>query len=227
MQDDAETGDVGDFLDYWSDANRQEDAIELILAHTQLVVLVMVVAIPVAVAFGVLAHRVPALRNLIVSTASVMLTIPSLALFAILIPFVGIGVAPALVGLVMYAQLAIVRNTVSGLNSVPSAVSESAKGMGMGYWQRLVRIEMPIAWPVVMAGIRVSTQLVVGIAAIHAVIGGRNLGSLIFGGIRRLGSAGSAESIIGGTILVILLAFAFDLVFMLIGRLTTSRGIRA
>lgn len=218
---------MGNFLDYWSDSNRQEDALELILAHAQLVVLVMVIAIPIAIAFGILAHRVPALSNLITSTASVMLTIPSLALFAILIPIVGIGVAPALVGLVMYSQLAIVRNTVSGLNSVSPAVSESAKGMGMGYWQRLARIEMPIAWPVVMAGIRVSTQLVVGIAAIHAVIGGKNLGSLIFGGIRRLGSAGASESIIGGTVLIVLLAFVFDLVFMLIGRLTTSRGIRA
>jgi osmoprotectant transport system permease protein len=126
----------------------------------------------------------------------------------------------------MYALLAIVRNTVSGLNSVSSAVSESAKGMGMGYWQRLLRIEMPIAWPVILAGIRVSTQLTVGIAAVAALVGGDNLGTLIFGGIRRLGSSGSFEQMLGGTLGIVILAFLFDLLFLGIGRITTSRGIR-
>lgn len=218
---------MGNFLDYWSDASRQSQLVELTLDHVVFVVVAMIVSIIIAVTLGVIAHRVPAVRNLILSLSAVFLTIPSLALFALLIPIVGIGAPPVYVGLVMYAQLAIVRNTISGLNSVPAPVSESAKGMGMGYWQRLFRIEMPMAWPVILAGIRVSTQLTVGIACIAALIGADNLGSLIFGGIRRLGSAGSAESIIGGTIAVVILAFAFDLVFMFIGRLTTSRGIRA
>lgn len=218
---------MGNFLDYWSDPNRLEDLLDLTIAHIQLVVLVMAISIPIAMAFGILAHRVPQLRTLVTSTASTFLTIPSLALFAILIGVVGLGTPPATIALVLYAQLAIVRNTVSGLNSVPPAVSESAKGMGMGYTQRLLRIELPMAWPVVIAGIRVSTQIVVGIAAIAALVGGENLGTLIFSGLRRLGSAGAPESIFGGTIAVIVLAFAFDLLFLLISRLTTSRGIRA
>ena len=218
---------MGNFLDYWSDSSRQEQLVELTINHIVFVTVAMIVAIVIAVSLGVIAHRVPATRNLIVSTAAVFLTVPSLALFALLIPVVGIGEPPVYVALVMYALLAIVRNTVSGLNSVPAPVSESAKGMGMGYWQRLFRIEMPLAWPVIMAGIRVSTQLTVGIACIAALIGNDNLGSLIFGGIRRLGSAGATESILGGTVAVVILAFAFDLLLSLIGRLTTSRGLRA
>ena len=217
---------LSDFLDYWSDSSRLETLLEQTIDHTQLVLLVLAVAIPFSVALGILGHRVPALRNLIVSTTATFLTIPSLALFAILIYVVGLGTPPAAIALFLYAQLAIVRNTISGLNSVPSAVSESAKGMGMGYWQRLFRVEMPIAWPVIIAGIRVSTQMIVGIAAIAALVGSENLGTQIFGGLRRLGSAGSAESIFGGTIAVVLLAFAFDLIFLVIGRMTTSRGIR-
>lgn len=217
---------MSSFLDYWSDPSRQRQLVSLTIDHVTLVVAAMVLAIIIAVSLGVLAHRVPGARNFIVSTTAVFLTIPSLALFALLIPVAGIGRPPVLIALVMYALLAIVRNTVSGLNSVPAPVSESAKGMGMGYWQRLLRIEMPLSWPVILAGVRVSTQLTVGIACIAALIGADNLGSLIFGGIRRLGSAGAAESIIGGTIAVVILAFAFDLVFLFIGRLTTSRGIR-
>jgi osmoprotectant transport system permease protein len=218
---------VGNFFDYWSDPSRQSQLVELTIDHIVFVIVAMIAAIAIAVTLGVIAHRIPATRNFILSMSAVFLTIPSLALFALLIPIMGIGAPPVYVALVMYAQLAIVRNTVSGLNSVPAPVSESAKGMGMGYWQRLFRIEMPMAWPVILAGIRVSTQLTVGIACIAAVIGADNLGTLIFGGIRRLGSAGSSESIIGGTIAVVILAFAFDLLFMFIGRLTTSRGIRA
>lgn len=218
---------MGNFLDYWSDSSRQEQLVTLTIDHIVFVVVAMVIAITIAVTLGIIAHRIPALRNLIVSMAAVFLTVPSLALFALLIPVMGIGEPPVYVALVMYALLAIVRNTVSGLNSVPAPVSESAKGMGMGYWQRLFRIEMPLAWPVILAGIRVSTQLTVGIACIAAVIGNDNLGTLIFGGIRRLGSAGATESIIGGTIAVVILAFAFDLLLSFIGRITTSRGLRA
>jgi osmoprotectant transport system permease protein len=126
----------------------------------------------------------------------------------------------------MYALLPILRNTVAGLRSVDPAITESAQGMGMNARQRLWRIEMPLAWPVIIAGVRVATMLLIGIAAIGAVVGGPGLGEDFFSGLARIGSATALNLVIGAMLGIIVLALLFDTFFNLLGKLTTSRGVR-
>jgi osmoprotectant transport system permease protein len=126
----------------------------------------------------------------------------------------------------MYALLPIARNTVTGLAGVDPAIVESARGMGMSSRQRLWRIEMPLAWPVIVTGVRVSALLVTGIAAIATLVAGGGLGDFIKTGLSRLGLPNSMEAIWTGTIFIVLLALVFDAVFIGVRRLSTSEGIR-
>ncbi|CAN5371342.1 ABC transporter permease [soil metagenome] len=206
--------------------NNYPALLEQSVEHIQLVLLSVVGAVIVGMALGVVAHRSPAARSGILTVTSTLLTIPSLAFFALLIPVVGIGNTAPTVALFFYALLPIVRNTVSGLRSVDPAIVESAKGMGMGGWSRLWNIELPIAWPVILTGIRVATLLNVGIAAIAVLVGGDGLGREIFRGIRSLGSPFAPNLVFGGTLFIVLIAVLFDLFYTLLGRITTSRGIR-
>lgn len=197
------------------------------LNHLFLVAVPIAAAIVVGLFLGITAHRVEALRSPIVSFTSTLLTIPSLALFALFVPFVGIGNNGPLIALALYALLPIVRNTVSGLYSVDNAVVESAKGMGMGATRRLWTIELPNAWPVMLAGVRVATLLVVGIAAIAVLVGGDGYGVLIYQqGVRRFGSPGAFEYLLTGIFLTIIMAVLIDILYMFIGRLTIPRGLR-
>ncbi|MGB3762536.1 MAG: ABC transporter permease [Ornithinimicrobium sp.] len=212
------------FGDYLS--RNLDNLFELSIEHLQLVVISILLAILISVPAGVIAYRNTNLRPLIVSSASVMLTIPSLALFALFVPVFGLGQAPAIAALTLYALLPIIANTIAGLASVDEAITKSARGMGVGHWRRLFTVELPLAWPVILTGMRVSTQIVVGIAAIAALVGGPGLGNEIFRGLRSLGSPGAANLVYGGTLAVIVLALLFDAFFILVRRLTTSRGIR-
>lgn len=214
------------FLDYLADPSNRSVLYEQAMEHVVLTAAAVAIAIVLGMTLGIVAHRNPVLRPPIVNTTATLLTVPSLALFALLIPVVGIGFKPALIALAMYALLPIVRNTVSGLGSVDPAVTESARGMGLNARQRLLRIELPNAWPVILTGIRVATQLTVGIAAIAALVGGPGLGREIFRGIRSIGSPFALDSLLGGTLGIIVVAVLFDLIYTGIGRLTTSRGIR-
>ncbi|MBT8225200.1 MAG: ABC transporter permease [Dactylosporangium sp.] len=172
------------------------------------------------------AHRSALLRPAILTVSSTLLTIPSLALFALAIPLFGLGTPPTVVALVLYALLPIVRNTVAGLGSVDRAMLRSARGMGMGPWRRFIRIELPLAWPVALTGVRVSTQIVVGIAAIAALVNGPGLGNEIFRGLRSLGSPFALNFVLGGTLGIVVVALLFDATFVLLRRITTPRGIR-
>jgi osmoprotectant transport system permease protein len=165
----------------------------------------------------------------VLGIANVMQTVPSLALFGFLIPlpFIGgIGTRTALVALVLYSLLPIVRNAVVGMSNVDPLLVDAARGMGMSRLRVLVKVEMPLAWPVILTGIRVSAQLVMGVAAIAAYVSGPGLGDQIFSGLARLGGANAVNSALAGTVGIIILALIFDGFFVLIGRFTTSRGIR-
>jgi osmoprotectant transport system permease protein len=157
---------------------------------------------------------------------SAILTIPSFALLGLLIPVLGLGVPPTMVALVLYALLPIVRNTVVGLNGVDPAVVDAARGIGMSRLRVLTRVELRLAWPAVLAGMRVSTQLLMGIAAIAAYVKGPGLGNLIFSGLSRVGSVNAVDLALVGTVGVIVIALLLDGGYVLVGRLTTSRGIR-
>ncbi|MQA84762.1 MAG: ABC transporter permease subunit [Streptosporangiales bacterium] len=204
-----------------------DDLLELGIAHALVVAVSVAIATVIGVALGIATYRTERPRELVLAITGFFLTIPSLALFGLLISPLGLGWPPVAVALVMYALLPIVRNTVVGLREVDPAIVESAQGMGMGRARRLLRIELPLAWPVIMTGMRVSTVIVVGIAAIGAYVNGPGLGEDIFRGLRRIGNPETALNLVlGGLLGIVVLAILFDLVYVLLSRLTTSRGIR-
>lgn len=206
--------------------NRWDTLLELTVEHVVLVAISVAIATVVGVALGVLTYRTERPRELALAVTGTFLTIPSLALFGLFLVWFGLGTLPVVVALVMYGLLPIVRNTIVGLREVDPAVVESAQGMGMGRTQRLLRIELPLAWPVIITGMRVSTLLVLGIAAIGAYINGPGLGNDIFQGIARVGTPIGVNLVLGGMLGVLVLAVLFDLFYALIARLTTSRGLR-
>ena len=203
-----------------------DHVLELAIGHALVVAISLALDIVIGVSLGVLVYRRARVASVALAITSTFLTIPSLALFGIFIPIFGLGYLPAVIALVMYGLLPILRNTVTGLQSVDPAVAESAQGMGMSARERLLRIELPLAWPVIIAGVRVSTMLLLGIAAIAAVVNGPGLGEDIFAGLARIGGANALNLVLGGTLGIIVLAILFDTFFNVLGRLTTSRGIR-
>jgi len=159
-------------------------------AHLQLTLAALAVGIAVSVPLGLLVHRVRRLEGLALGAASVVQTVPSLALLAIMVPVLGalglpsIGYLPAFLGLALYNVLPILRNTVTGLAGVDPALVEAARGVGMTRRQRLFRVELPLAMPVVIAGIRTSTVWTVGIATLSTPVGAPSLGNYIFSGLQ-------------------------------------------
>jgi len=194
--------------------------------HVSLVVQAVLVAAVVAVALAVVVTRVKALEPAANAISAIGLTIPSFALLGLLIPVVGIGVLPSFLAVAFYASLPILRNAVVGLQGVDKTLLESARGVGMGEATALVRIRLPLAWPVILAGVRVSTQMSMGIAAIAAYVLGPGLGPYIFTGLAQVGGANALNSALVGTIGIVLLALVLDALLLLLGRLTISKGIR-
>jgi osmoprotectant transport system permease protein len=195
--------------------------------HASAVFQCMVVAILIGVLLAMATYRSRRAGAVAVSTTAVILTIPSLAMLGLLVPWLGLGVLPTVVSLVLYALLPIVRNAVVGLRGVDPALVDAARGIGMSRAAVLLRVELPIAWPVILTGIRISTQMIMGIAAIAAYVSGPGLGNEIFTGLSRLGGANSLNLTLAGTLGVVILALLFDAALVLLGRLTISRGIRA
>ncbi|REK88829.1 ABC transporter permease [Streptomyces inhibens] len=195
--------------------------------HASAVFQCMVIATLLGVFLGVVTYRSEWAGNLATTTTATVLTIPSLALIGLLIPIVGLGVAPTVIALTLYGLLPVVRNAIVGLRGVDPALVDAAKGIGMSRLARLFRVELPLAWPPILTGIRVATQMLMGIAAIAAFASGPGLGNEIFRGIASLGSANALNQVLAGTLGIAILALLFDAVYVLIGRLTISRGIRA
>jgi len=206
---------------------RWDEILQLTLQHLAVVALSLVLAMVLGVVIGALVWDRPIARSVSITSAGIALTIPSLALLAILSPILGLGWGPTVVALVFYSLLPIIRNTVVGLREVPAEVLESARGIGMVPLTVLWRIQMPIAWPVILTGVRVAAQLTIGIAAIAAYVAGPGLGQYIFKGLSSLGSKNALNYALVGTVGVVILALLVDAAFILITRLTTSRGLRA
>src|SRR5215204_4360513 len=185
---------MSSFLDYISLS--WDHVLELAIGHAIVVAISLLIDIVIGVSLGVLVYRREQVANVALAITSTFLTIPSFALFGLFIPIFGLGYLPAVVALVMYGLLP------------------------------LLRIELPLAWPVIITGVRVSTMLLMGIAAIAAVVNGPGLGEDIFAGLARIGSATALNLVIGGILGIIVLALLFDTFFNLLGKLTTSRGIR-
>lgn len=195
---------IGSYIEFTLD-NRQ-DLLQLLIEHIELVLQTLIIALPLGISLGIfIAYYQPAALSVLWG-AGVAMTIPSLALFGLLVPFLGIGNPPVIVALVLYAQLPIIRNTYIGLTGVEENMIEAGEGVGMTRWQRLRRIQIPVALPVITAGVRNATVILIGVATVGAYVGAGGLGDYIFTGIYQA----NTEMIVVTTVVVSLLALAFD-----------------
>ncbi|CAM3102001.1 ABC transporter permease [Lactiplantibacillus plajomi] len=169
----------------------------------------------VAVPLGILLTRVKPIANVVMSIASMLQTIPAMALLALMIPFFGIGAIPAIIALFIYSLLPILRNTYLGMEDVEPALIDAAKGMGMTGWQSIIKVEVPMAAPVIMSGVRLSATYVIAWAALASYIGAGGLGDFIFNGLNLY----RTDLILGGSIPVIILALIVD---WLLGKLEAA-----
>lgn len=197
----------------------------LTVQHVTVVSISVLIATLISIGLGIAVYRTQRPANAALTVASIFVTIPSFALFGLFIPILGLGYPPTVTALVMYALLPILRNTIVGLRGVDSAVIESARGMGMTARQILWHIELPLAWPVIITGIRVATLIILGIAAIAAYVNGPGLGKDIFTGLARLGTVQGFDLSLGGTLGIVVLAIVLDLCLALFGWVTTPRGL--
>ncbi|MGW3651749.1 ABC transporter permease [Streptomyces sp. NPDC000878] len=214
-------------MNFWEYlGNRHQQLLTDAFQHASAVFQCMVVATLIGVTLGVVTYRSEWAGNLATTATSTILTIPSLAMIGLLIPIVGLGVPPTVIALTLYGLLPIVRNAIVGLRGVDPALVDAARGIGMSRAAQLARVELPLAWPPILTGIRVSTQMLMGIAAIAAYASGPGLGNEIFRGIASLGSKNALNQVLAGTLGIIVLALLFDAGYVLVGRLTIPRGIR-
>lgn len=205
-------------------ASRWPDILFRAWQHGWLVLQALAIATVLAIALAVIATRIKALTPIANAFTAVGLTLPSFALIGVLIPLVGIGTVPAVVVVVFYALLPILRNALVGLRGVDPEVLEAARGMGMGPVALFTRVRLPLAWPVILTGIRVAGQLGMGVAAVAAYVLGPGLGSYIFTGLVSLGGANALNYALVGTLGIVVVALVLD---GLLGRLTISKGLRA
>ncbi|MCK7559498.1 ABC transporter permease [Chitinophaga sedimenti] len=162
--------------------SQQDKLIRQTISHISLTIISVLAAIAVGVPLGILVARRKKLSGAVLGVAGVLQTIPSIALLGFMIPLLGIGPAPAITALFLYALLPIIRNTFTGITGVDATVKEAARGMGMSQRQILFKVELPLAMPVMIAGIRTATVINVGVATLAAYIAAGGLGEFIFGG---------------------------------------------
>lgn len=214
-------GNIGEFLvTFWNGllyflpgTGRPDRVLEFLWGHLLITFVTMFFAIIIGVGLGILITRVRRFYDPVIKAAGVIYTIPSLALFGVLIPIVGIGFSAAVVALTLYSLLVLIRNTAVGIDGVDEAVIESARGMGMTNRQILWRIELPLALPVIFAGIRVAVVSTISLATLASYFGASSLGNLIFEGIASGGTR--FDKVVTGAVGASVLAIAFD---HLIGR---------
>ncbi|MEO6838170.1 MAG: ABC transporter permease/substrate-binding protein [Ginsengibacter sp.] len=182
--------------------------LDQLLQHIGLTFISLLIAVIIGVPLGIFISRKKKFSAPVLGFTGILQTIPSIALLGFMIPLLGIGPVPAIVALFLYALLPIVRNTFTGITGVDATVVESARGMGMSYWQILRKVELPLSMPVILAGIRTATVINVGVATLASYIGAGGLGEFIFGGI----ALNNTNMILAGAIPAALLAIGFDFI---------------
>jgi len=202
--------------------SRRGDIAHWTLQHLELVAVAMGIAIVAGVALGLLLTRVRLLVAPVLGAASVVQTIPSIALLGVMIPLLGIGRTPAIVALTLYALLPIIRNTYIGIKQTDPAIVEAGVGMGMSDRQILLMVELPLAVPVIIGGIRTSTVICVGIAALATLIGAGALGTPIITGIQTYNDA----EIWAGALVAASLALALDFLLGRGEKILTPKGLK-
>jgi len=187
--------------------NNYDRIFSLTIEHVYIILVTLIISLLIAIPIGILIPRIRGLHTPVLSVLGIMYTIPSLALFALMVPFFGLGFKSAIIALVAYSQMILVRNIATGMKNIDPAIIEAARGMGMGQWRILWKVEFPLALPVIIAGIRIATVAIMGIAAIAAYINAGGLGEMIFEGIYQ----SNATKIIIGTIIIALLTISADI----------------
>ncbi len=195
--------------------------------HIWIVGVALLIATPIGVVLGIAITKHEQFASRVLNSANILMTIPSIALFGLMLPVLaivnmGLGKVPAVIALVLYSQLPIIRNTYTAIKNVPSSLVDAGRGMGMGKWKLLRELEIPLATPVIIAGLRTAAVMNIGIAAIATYIGAGGLGVYIQQGIARV----YPEMILSGAILVSLLAIVVDGGMAMLERLATPKGIK-
>ncbi|HTI60247.1 ABC transporter permease/substrate-binding protein [Mucilaginibacter sp.] len=191
----------------WEFMHQQSDKLLMqTLQHIGLTFISLLIAVIIGLPLGIWITRQKRFSGIVLGIAGVLQTIPSIALLGFMIPLLGIGAKPAIVALLLYALLPIIRNTFTGIEGVDPSVKEAAQAMGMSKWQVLSKVELPLAMPVILAGIRTATVINVGVATLASYIAAGGLGEFIFGGI----SLNNTNMILAGAIPAALLAILFD-----------------
>jgi osmoprotectant transport system permease protein len=191
--------------------------------HVQLTAIAVFVGLVLSLPLGVLAWRFRRLETPVLGFAGILYTVPSLALFALLVPATGLTTLTAEIGLVSYTLLVIIRNVVAGLDAVPADVREAAQGMGFSRTGQFLRIELPLATPAIIAGVRIATVTTIGLVTVTALIGKGGLGQLIYDGLNR----DFKTPLTVGAVLSVALAVVADAVLLGFQRLVTPWARRA
>ncbi|SDX28336.1 ABC transporter permease/substrate-binding protein [Salimicrobium album] len=213
---------MNEFIDIFQ--QRQDEFWIKLWEHLQISIISLIIATLIAVPLGLILTRYKRTAEPIIQVTAILQTIPSLAVLAFLIPFFGIGQTPAIIALIAYGLLPILRNTYTGVSEVDNSLLEAATGMGMNSFKRLSKVELPLAMPVIMAGIRTSMVLIVGTTTIAALIGAGGLGDLILLGLDR---GGDVNLILLGAIPAALLAILLDVVLRFFERTSAKTGMKS
>jgi osmoprotectant transport system permease protein len=210
-------------LDYVSD--RRQEIVDATVEHLQITVLSVVVGLLIAFPLALLARRLPRLESAILAITTGIYTVPSLALFPLLVPFTGLTATTVVIGLALYALTILVRSILEGLRSVPDDVRESATGLGYGRGQLLLKVELPLALPVIMAGLRVATVSTVALTTVGSLVAYGGLGNLIKDGVL----TNFRAELFTASVLCVVLAVLLDVVLVLLQRSLTpwTKGVRA
>ena len=207
------------FQPYNYDLSDPNSIPNLFLAHLYLVGVAMLISLIIAIPVGILLARYQRFYLPTATFAGLLYTIPSIAAFAFLIPVTGISPATAIIPLVLYNQLVLIRNTVTAIRGVDPLLLEVGKAMGMTAWELLTRVTLPLALPVIIAGVRIATVTTIGIAALASLVGQTSLGNLIFQNL----ASGDTDAVVGGAILIALFAIIAD-VLLLSLQVALNRG---
>nr|WP_093495238.1 ABC transporter permease [Psychrobacillus psychrodurans] len=190
------------------------------MQHIYLSFVALAIGIAIALPLGILVARYRRIAEPVIGITAIFQTIPSLALFGFLVPLIGIGAKTALIALIIYALLPILRNTYTGISNIDESMIEAGRGMGMTKSQLLWQIEFPLALPFIMAGIRTATVLTVGIATLATFVGAGGLGDVIYRGLQSYNNS----LVLAGALPVALLAILFDLILKWIEKKATPKG---
>lgn len=193
-----------EFFNYFF--TRYDQIWRLLLEHVEVTGISVVLAVAIGLPLGIIITKNATLAKIVLYIVGIIQTVPSIALFGLLIPVMGIGNKPAIVALVLYGQLPIIRNVYTGIKNVDPAMLEAARGMGMTGLQILWRVQIPATFSIILGGIRVATVALIGIATIASFIGAGGLGDMIFRGISTI----NFNMVLAGAIPVALLALATD-----------------